>query len=161
MAAPRTPALKLAEPRRARQAREHVEPAIAGKGLDFGTIPEFIAIDPVALATWQHVASTFAGMPTRFRESDRTLLIEFCQTVSLVRRVRAQLDVEGLMVPGRMDTAVKNPLTSVLNAQLGHLHRLARELGLSPAGRNMLGLADKPDVEDRAALDALFGGGEQ
>jgi P27 family predicted phage terminase small subunit len=78
-------------------------------------------------------------------------------TVSIVRLADQQVRRDGLLVPGRLDVAVRNPAAAVLNQQLTRLRQLGRNLGLSPASRTMIGAAGQPDAADRDELDELFG----
>jgi phage terminase small subunit len=125
---------------------------LGGLGLDWDLVPAGLA-DPAA-TLWADLAAVFAPTPTRFRESDRSLLARYCSVSSLADLAERLLFEEGLMVPGRSPSdagrAVKNPINQLYRDFCMLQLSLARALALGPVARTRQGIREleAPDADE-------------
>ena len=100
-----------------------------------------------ASALWRRLAPTLARAVGLVGEQQVTLE-EYCVTVARIRQGERVLSKEGIVVPGAMGGAVKNPWTTVLNQYRAHLRSLTGELGLSPASATRITRPESSDDDD-------------
>ena len=125
---------------------------LGGLGLDWDRVPAGLA-DPAA-TLWRELAAVFAPTPTRFRESDRSLLVRYCSVSALADLAERLLFEEGLMVPGRSPSdagrPVKNPANQLLRDFTMMQLALGRALALGPVARTRQGIREleAPDADE-------------
>ena len=125
---------------------------LGGIGLDWDRVPPGLA-DPAA-TLWRELAAVFAPTPTRFRESDRSLLARYCSVSALADRAERLLFEDGLTVPGRSESdagrPVKNPAHQLLRDYTMMQLSLARALALGPVARTRQGIREleAPDPDE-------------
>ncbi len=107
-------------------------------------------MDPVAKVVWRRVLATEA--PGVIRAVDEYLLRMYCESVSRYADLVRLYARSGPVVRGaRGQEVVRNPLSSMIRAEVDQIRLVGRELGLSPAARAGLhieisnGLADETD----------------
>jgi hypothetical protein len=66
----------------------------------------------VGLATWEHLAATFADQPTRFREADRRAVVAYCCAVEMADEAAKALREHGVLVAGRSESDNGRPVRS-------------------------------------------------
>lgn len=120
---------------------------LGGIGLDWTTVPA--ALEGSGRDAWLHLADQFGAQPTRFREADRHAVAAFCTAVEMEAAARDALREHGVLVPGRSESdrgrPVRSPAWAMWRDAQTALRQWGRELGLSPAGRRSLAVADLPD----------------
>ena len=125
---------------------------LGGIGLDWDLVPAGLA-DPAA-TLWAELAAVFTPTPTRFRESDRSLLARYCSVSALADLAERALFADGLLVPGRSESdanrPVKNPAHQLLRDYTMLQLSLARALALGPVARTRQGIRDleAPDADE-------------
>lgn len=125
---------------------------LGGLGLNWDVVPPALA-DSAALL-WHDLGEVFAPTPTRFRESDRSLLARYCAVCTLADEAERLLFAEGLTVPGRSESdahrPVKNPAHQLLRDYTMLQLSLARALALGPVARTRQGIREleQPDSEE-------------
>lgn len=125
---------------------------LGGIGLDWDLVPPGLGDDAAVL--WADLAAVFTSTPTRFRESDRSLLTRYCATCELADRAERLLLEEGLMVPGRSPAdagrAVKNPVNQLYRDFCMLQLSFGRALGLGPVARTRQGIREleAPDADE-------------
>lgn len=124
---------------------------LGGDGLDWLDVPEQLAGE--GLAEWERLALQFADQPTRFRESDRFLMIQYCQTADFLSQATAELQRDGLMVRGRSnsdaDRSVKNSVWTMWRGFSAELRQYANQLQLTPASRRRAGRVEPDPATNR------------
>lgn len=135
-----------------RDGRELAKDAdLGGLGLNWDTEP---TLGDGALKLWRDLAAVFRDTPTRFRESDRSLLSRYCAVSALADEAEALLFSEGLMVAGRSESdagrTVKNPANQLLRDYVMMQLSLARALALGPVARTRQGIREleAPEPEE-------------
>jgi phage terminase small subunit len=122
---------------------------LGGLGLDWDRLPDGLGVG--ALALWSELGDVFRSTPTRFRESDRSLLSRYCAVSALADEAEALLFAEGLMVPGRSESdagrSVKNPANQLLRDYVMMQLSLARALALGPVARTRQGIRELESPE--------------
>jgi len=126
---------------------------LGGVGLNWDRLPPGLA--DAAAVLWAELAAVFVPTPTRFRESDRSLLARFCSVSALADMAERLLFKEGLMVPGRSESdanrSVKNPAHQLLRDYTMLQLSLARALALGPVARTRQGIREleAPDADEQ------------
>jgi len=125
---------------------------LGGIGLDWDVVPPAMAVEAAVL--WAELAAVFTPTPTRFRESDRSLLARYCSVSALADRAERLLFEDGLMVAGRSPSdagrPVKNPAHQLLRDYTMMQLSLARALALGPVARTRQGIREleAPDADE-------------
>ena len=97
-----------------------------------------------AREVWRRLAPDLeqAGVLTSW---DLDVFAEYCELVVIVREARRKLGY-GLLLVGRRDPVVTNPVWRVYRDALALLRSLAQELGLTPSARSSLRVPDPPSI---------------
>jgi len=97
-------------------------------------------LDKFAEAEWNRLRNALLD-DGRFHLEDRSIMIAYCQAVGLMRKAINALSKKE--EPWDISTdgfPVQDPALSVFNRQLKNIESLALQLGLSPMGRERLGI---------------------
>lgn len=124
---------------------------LGGLGINWDRVPAGLGDGAVVL--WTELGEVFCSTPTRFRESDRSLLSRYCSVSALADEAERILFSEGLTIPGRSasdaDRPVKHPAHQLLRDYTMLQLSLARALALGPVARTRQGIkeleAPEPD----------------
>jgi P27 family predicted phage terminase small subunit len=102
---------------------------------------------------WREAAGELRAMGMLWAADQHMLVVYSCAMADFMTAQRL-IDRSGLLIKGREDTMVKNPLHGVKRDNANIARVLARELGLTPAGRAILGLfsGDTLDADRRAEM---------
>ena len=105
-----------------------------------------------ALQEWKRVTVEMeaVGMLTHL---DRAVLTAYCEAWALWLEAMQDVRARGVEVQGSRKSRIKNPNLVIASDWLKHLHRLATELGLSPASRTRVQVDPKaPAADDLGAF---------
>lgn len=86
---------------------------------------------------WQYTVAELEHM-TIDAPTDRDALLCYCEAVVVHRKASAALQHEPLMIPGRNDTLVRNPLVSMQRDAANTVRAFAQEFGLTPSARSRI-----------------------
>jgi P27 family predicted phage terminase small subunit len=111
-------------------------------------------LDPVAREVWTKVGQDLINVQV-LTELDLTAFAVYCQSVSVHRRLKEDLDRERRQhggVPGNPGTRGTATALRLLDDAARTVLTLGKEFGLSPSGRVRLGgLASRPPVPTKFA----------
>jgi P27 family predicted phage terminase small subunit len=93
----------------------------------------------VALAEFQRLAPMLRRMGS-VTAIDANVLGDYCTCFARLAAVEATLTSEGLVVEGRADTKVKNPLVAVASSYRQSLKSLAAQLAIGASSRGTMNL---------------------
>lgn len=128
---PQPPALKVVS----ENAQRKVIPGPFAQLREAGSPPkpEAIALDEVANAEWERLATL---LPTQLSPADLALLTAYCTAWALVVRCLDELRGKPMTVENSKNGGVKtHPLYGTLSSARTDLVRFATELGLTPSER--------------------------
>jgi len=92
-------------------------------------------LDPVARKVWMRQAERLYR-DGRWHSVDQDLVCLFAETTSLYLQLKALVDEQGMLVPGRGDVVVRNPALTPLAQCRADLLRIAKAIPLAvPAGQ--------------------------
>ncbi len=87
---------------------------------------------------------------------DRGVLMRYCQAWADWLALNERLAASGMLIRGRRDTLVRNPLWLLRNDAEAVLSDLGKQLGLTPAARLRQDIKhDMPEEEDNTAVTAI------
>lgn len=92
----------------------------------------------------------------KIMESDLDSFRVLCELHAQIMDCYKTLKAEGLIVQGAGNTKKKHPATSILNSLLQQYRLLSVEFGLTPAGRERLGITTQT-LEDLEDDEFLYG----
>lgn len=85
--------------------------------------------------------------------TDTAVLVDYCLCWARILQGERALARQGMIVPGREGTQVKNPWTTVVAQYRTQLKAYVAELGLSPSARGRLDLPERPGGDDDDTMD--------
>jgi P27 family predicted phage terminase small subunit len=155
----RRSSLRLLDP--GERARRMVSDArLAGMGLSWDEMPSSVESNDAARSEWLRLAGIYEKTPTRFRQSDRQALEQYCTACAIAAGAAAELLEDGVLVDGRSRSdegrRVKSPAMAVWVQATTAVRHWARELALTPDSRARQGLVDdgRPDPDE---TERVFG----
>jgi P27 family predicted phage terminase small subunit len=117
---------------------------------------------PEAKEVWDHSAAELRGMNNLYAADDVVLMMFSCVVNNFVRAQKI-VDASEILVVRRHEgdgerqrpVLMRNPALAVVRDSVAAARNLARELGLTPGGRAMIGLAQSQNPDLRRAADLL------
>lgn len=127
----------------------------AGRHVDV-LAPEMPAgLSDEAQAEWQRIVPELEAMGL-LTTVDRGVLMRYCQAWADWVTANEKLAASGMLIRGRRDTLVRNPLWLLRNDAEAVLSDLGKQLGLTPAARLRQDIKhDMPEEEDDTATIAI------
>ncbi|MFQ6172560.1 phage terminase small subunit P27 family [Oryzobacter sp. R7] len=122
-----------------------VDATLGGNGLDWWVVPG--DLEGVGRESWEHLRTTFANDPTRFREADRRAVAAYCSAVEMAAAAAAALREHGVLVDGRSNSdegkrPVRSPAWAMWRDASTQVRQWSNELGLSPSARYRMKIAE-------------------
>jgi len=129
-------------------ARRRNKRAVTGKHVQVARPVMPAALSKEAKAEWRRVVPELEAMGL-LAKVDRGVLIRYCTVWADWCMVDVNLQKTGLLIKGRRDGLVRNPLWLLRSDAEAMLNELAKQLGLSPTARLRAGVVhDVPEAED-------------
>lgn len=127
----------------------------AGRHVDV-LAPEMPAgLSDEAQAEWQRIVPELEAMGL-LTTVDRGVLMRYCQAWADWVTANEKLAASGMLIRGRRDALVRNPLWLLRNDAEAVLSDLGKQLGLTPAARLRQDIKhDMPEEEDDTATIAI------
>ena len=106
--------------------------------------PQSVIDDAVALAKWHELVGMLVDLRIIGR-IDKDLIENYCLTYSDMLSNVKLVREEGQLIDGARGGMVRNPRTQVLATQRNQLLKMQTEMGMTPASRPKLQVAEKED----------------
>lgn len=116
--------------------------------------PDYVALfgprdGAVALAEFERLTPLLRRMGSA-TVIDSNVIGDYCLCHARLQAIEATMTAEGLLVTGRADTKVKNPLVAIATSYRQSLKSLAAQLGIGAGSRGTMNLtAPKPKPAER------------
>lgn len=133
------------------------ENVIALHGVDGGlpATPATVAPDGPGAGRWRRIWGECTWLSP---QTDLDVVTRLCESEDLYAGMKAALAEEGFYVTGSMGQKRTNPLLGDLRATADQMLKLEKELGLTPAARGSMGVAEvkaSAVVENNPLADIL------
>jgi P27 family predicted phage terminase small subunit len=120
------------------------------------TMPERLAVDPLAVAKWNDWMPVLSGMGV-MTTADVEALATMCELFSASQACLLELRASGPTIHTDLGGVKPNPAGSLYRSLIGQLASLMSEFGLTPSSRTKVSTTKEPVKDDLQAFFAKHG----